>query len=445
MKSTKNRQIKSKHLSILLIVTTIFFTVDLMVISFLCSQTYQKLNEVINYHMELQQDVYNLQDGSDYLTEQVRLFVVTDNRLYFDNFYNEVNVTRRRNNALDSIANIIDDQEVLNSLEQALQYSNELLKIEEKAMRLEIESKEMVIEDFMPPLSDVSLEEHEMNLSNAEKGELARDLVFNEEYVAKKHRIYDSIQSAMDSVLENVNAQKSHLISRYSHLLWIQNIIVCVLLVLIILFIVMFIGFFVNPLSKIAASMENKETVEIEGPYEMQLLAQSYNEMLTQIESDQQELSYEATHDALTGVYNRKVFDEMREKLTGYTMIVIDVDYFKTVNDTYGHDTGDRLLKKAADLLKSSFRNEDYVCRIGGDEFAVLMVNTGSQLKELIERKLDSVSKRMMDDSDGLPANTLSIGVAFADRENPSDDIFIDCDKALYEAKESGRGTYRFY
>lgn len=446
MKDTNGkRQIKSRHLSVLMILTTIFFAVDLIVISFLCSQTYNQLNEVINYHMELQQDVYNLQDGSDYLTEQVRLFVMTGDREYFDNFFNEVNVTRRRNNAIESIRTIIDDKEVLNSLSEALSYSDQLLETEQKAMRLEIDAQEMDIEDFMPPLAEVPLDENEQKLSNSEKRDLARELVFNEEYVDQKHMIYGSIQKAMNSVLDNVNSQKEYLIKKYHNLLLIQNVIVLIMLILIILFIVMFVSFFVNPLDKFTASMSKKEPVEVEGPYEMQVLATSYNEMLERINTDQQELSYEATHDPLTGLYNRKIFDEMRVKLTDYTMIMIDVDYFKTVNDTYGHDTGDRILKKVSGLMQKSFRSEDYVCRIGGDEFAILMLHANSQLRQLISSKMEKLMADMLDDSDGLPGNTLSIGIAFADRDNPSEDIFADCDKALYEAKEAGRGTYRFY
>ena len=78
--------------------------------------------------------------------------------------------------------------------------------------------------------------------------------------------------------------------------------------------------------------------------------------MMQQNQIDNTKLSFEATHDALTGLYNRKVFDDMRDKdIDNYTMIYIDIDYFKQVNDTYGHEIGDKGLQKMAYALHKNF------------------------------------------------------------------------------------------
>ena len=126
-------------------------------------------------------------------------------------------------------------------------------------------------------------------------------------------------------------------------------------------------------------------------------------------------------------------------------MILVDVDKFKEINDGYGHDVGDKALVRVATLLKKSFRNEDYVCRIGGDEFAVIMLNANSSLRELVEGKISRLNEKLGLADDGLPPISVSVGVAFGDRENPTDDFYKDADSALYRVKESGGRNCAFY
>ena len=128
-----------------------------------------------------------------------------------------------------------------------------------------------------------------------------------------------------------------------------------------------------------------------------------------------------------------------------FAMILVDVDIFKSVNDTYGHATGDAILKKVSSLLKSAFRSVDYVCRIGGDEFASVLVEMTSDLKYTIQEKITAVNQELSEPTDGLPAVSLSVGVAFSDRENPGESIFKDADKALYQIKEHGKHGCGFY
>ena len=123
---------------------------------------------------------------------------------------------------------------------------------------------------------------------------------------------------------------------------------------------------------------------------------------------------------------------------------MIDVDKFKEYNDTYGHDVGDRVLKRVADVLSGSFRSEDFVARIGGDEFCVIMQHVNSDLRPLVEGKLRAINEKLGVPLDGLPVITLSIGAAFGDRLEADEDIFKDADDALYRVKRAGRGHFAF-
>ena len=129
-----------------------------------------------------------------------------------------------------------------------------------------------------------------------------------------------------------------------------------------------------------------------------------------------------------------------------FFIFLIDVDTFKSVNDTFGHAMGDRILQKVSEILLKQFQSIDHVCsRIGGDEFAIVMVDMTSDMKYVIQEKIDAANEELSNPKDDLPAVSLSVGVAFSDRENPGESIFKDADKALYYVKEHGRHGCSFY
>ena len=438
-------KVKSRVLNAYTITVFVLLTVLFLVGSVRISITYRSLNSVIDRHTALQNAAYELQQGSDYLTEQVRLFVISQKKEYCDNFFKEVNTTRRRDVALEVIEANTENENIRQILENTLSYSNELLKTEEYAVRLVAESINDDLSTYDSAIQNTVLSEADLQLSPEAQLEKARELLFGDAYLDQKTRIHSNINIALDAILNSTNEEKEALRASYRNLSGIQNFLSLLALIAVVIFILLFRGHYVQPLLKFTRLMEKKEELPLEGSEELQIFASTYNKLLEQIQSDQVELTYEASHDSLTGLYNRKIFDDVRNTMSDATMLLIDIDNFKGINDTYGHDIGDQVLQKLARILKENFRSEDYVCRIGGDEFAVLMLHVNSSLKYLVENKIKAISAAMGDVSDGLPFNSLSIGVALADRENPGEDIYVDCDKALYEAKEAGRATYRFY
>ena len=156
---------------------------------------------------------------------------------------------------------------------------------------------------------------------------------------------------------------------------------------------------------------------------------------------------YKATHDSLTRVYNRAGYDLLLAGVPMHStfMLLIDADNFKEVNDTYGHEIGDRVLQKITESIRCVFRAEDYICRIGGDEFVVFMVNTIESQQKLIGHKVHSINRKLSDTSDGLPVISVSVGVAFGGDAADQKEWFDHADKALYETKRGGRNGCTFY
>lgn len=161
-----------------------------------------------------------------------------------------------------------------------------------------------------------------------------------------------------------------------------------------------------------------------------------------------------ALHDGLTGLPNRTLFADRLEHALGglrrtgeIAVLYIDLDHFKTVNDTFGHDSGDALIRAFAARLSGAVRATDTVARIGGDEFAVLLtgVEASRRIEEVCHRILDLAAEPFA--LAGAPAGIgLSIGVAMAPASGmlPGDPL-RNADVALYEAKHAGRNCFRVF
>ena len=163
-----------------------------------------------------------------------------------------------------------------------------------------------------------------------------------------------------------------------------------------------------------------------------------------------EKLERQATRDYLTGLNNRRYFMERGEtelaqaKRYGHklSLLMLDIDRFKRINDTHGHKVGDIVLQQLAVILRDSFRTVDIIGRIGGEEFAVLLPETElAQATEVAERLRKNVAEADLTQATGLPLRfTISIGVAELEGKDVSLDRLLElADKALYEAKQGGR------
>ena len=176
------------------------------------------------------------------------------------------------------------------------------------------------------------------------------------------------------------------------------------------------------------------------------------------LEKVYKKLEHQATHDTLTGIYNRRefnrrLFEEInRAKRLNYPLSIImcDIDYFKKINDTYGHQQGDYVLKKVAEAIKNSIKRAGDICaRYGGEEFIILLPNTDKNGALKIAKEIQKNIKNLNIDNKNAPSGklTISIGIFTAnDFENLTQDIIVqNADKALYKAKETGRDKIEIF
>ena len=163
----------------------------------------------------------------------------------------------------------------------------------------------------------------------------------------------------------------------------------------------------------------------------------------------QQQLAEQAERDPLTGLYNRRRFFEKTalswnayvESKEAFAILDFDIDFFKSVNDTYGHDTGDIVLQHIAHLLQSVCTEEDLVARIGGEEFSMILSHvTLEQALNVAERIRTTIENTPINLPSGPLKVTISIGIAVVDpRDKTTDSVLKRADLALYQSKHSGR------
>ena len=163
------------------------------------------------------------------------------------------------------------------------------------------------------------------------------------------------------------------------------------------------------------------------------------------------ELHIQATTDQLTGIANRRViFDTLenavsKEKIKDYkpfAIIVFDIDFFKNVNDTYGHAGGDEVLKSFARLLDNEISQPNQVGRIGGEEFLAILYMDNTSLDLFAKNLIEKIQQNIVDYEDTKISITASGGVAFSEESNSSSDLVNKADKRLYKAKKSGRNRF---
>ncbi|WP_157237899.1 GGDEF domain-containing protein [Desulfobacter curvatus] len=157
-------------------------------------------------------------------------------------------------------------------------------------------------------------------------------------------------------------------------------------------------------------------------------------------------MRYRATHDPLVDLLNRSEFEnqfEVNTPLThhGVAVLFLDLDNFKPINDTFGHQTGDRALKQVADILVKSLRSDDSVARLGGDEFvACLFLDDINEVKEIADNILQDIEKISFPGSHHYTGLSASIGIAFHHDNNVKySQLLHVADAACYQSKEQGK------
>ena len=443
------RKIKIQNVSAWSIGITLALALLFAVVSIQAEKEFQALKRATDQYILCENAAKQLQDGADYLTEQVRLYAMTGETDYLNSYFEEVNVTQRREKALEELKVYFDGTEIFRALQDAMDSSQDLMDTEYYTMKLVAEANKVEENSLPQKLQNLELTEEDRRLSGKEKTKKAQQLVCNSEYQDTRVAITEDVTKCMNSLIENTKNRQGRADTIFSDM-YLKLEIGIVLLVILLLGVCMMLRkLIVVPLISYNESIQNGKLFSAAGAEELQKLAETYNRVFEENKETQKLIRHQAEHDALTDALNRGSFEKLLQIYENgekpFALVLIDVDTFKEVNDTYGHAVGDAILRKVVRLLKQSFRSIDYVCRIGGDEFAIIMAEINEEHQELVCEKIYAVNEELARAEGEIPAVSLSVGVAFSDRKKPGEDIFKDADAALYRVKENGRNGCGVY
>lgn len=444
-KNTNVRGVSVRHVNYAIMALSVLLYAALLALCFKASGEYKDMKEATDLYISCQENAALVTAGSDYLTEQVRLFTFTLEPEYMENYFHEINVDRRRELALEHLSGQASEN-AHTYLSQALERSNQLTELEIYAMRLVAEAQGL--SDLPQEVRDVELFPGHKAMSDEEKIDYARDRVFGEEYQAKKALINDNVTAFINDVMSTTQLRQETSMSDLNRAMTAQLIACSLLLLLMALIFTMIIFLIVKPLQVYIRCIKEDKRMEIIGAYEFKYLALTYNDIYELNAENETLLRHQAEHDPLTGILNRGAFEQVKKitrlKPRPIALLLIDVDMFKQVNDGYGHEAGDKVLKKVANMLEEHFRSSDFPARIGGDEFAVIMDETEPDKQSIVIQKMRDINRQLSHPRDGLPSVSLSVGGAFSPN-GFTGELYRKADAALYEVKRGGRNNCRFY
>lgn len=442
---------KLRNVNIRFLVLISALCIALTLSTFQLVNQFNKYKYTIDLYSDVSQTAIKLQDGSDYLTEEARFFVLSTDFTHLENYFYERNQNRRRELAIEELSALHPVESVLENLSSALEQSHILEELEIYAMALVVQAKHL---DENPSykipdeIKMVELKDEDLALTDEYKIAKAWLLMFSEDYMLQKHSISELKENAINQIFEYTEQTHSNRYKRLKELFFRMIIIIALILVSTILLFICIIVLVIIPLNNNIHNIRTGKKLNKTKTQEFNILTSTYNDMFDKNEANEILLRHKAEHDELTGLINRNAYSQILNALKDapLALILIDVDLFKQINDEYGHPVGDKVLQKVAKVLQENFRAHDYVARIGGDEFAVVMTDftDSKMIADTISSKMMQIKEYLGTKTQDLPAVTLSCGIEIS-VDGYTETVYEHADEALYNVKRSGRNGFKFY
>ena len=401
-------------------------------------QNYEQLVVMNDDHMQLEEAARTVLRASDYLTEQVRLYVQTQDEDYAWEYFEETSVNKSREKALELMRrhSIIPSKEV--ALTQAVNESNELMVRELYAIALVASAKGHVGTSALPVLAGTMLEPADAALSPEEKIEKARTMVFDTEYQTMKSEIYDHLDTFTQGILTKTETELSGGLNSLYNAITAQRALLTVLIVLNVITFFAIALMVIRPLHGCIRSIRDRTLFREMGAYEFRYLARIYNDINQRsdaLAASEANLRSKVEKDEITGLYNRPYFYKMvkervRESDEEMYIITVDISNFKIVNEHYGMKTGDRLLKEIGAQLRQLDENGCMIlARFVVDHYYICIPKS-----EFERIEFPKSFKTFLEDMD----IRVVYGVfPVTDRELP---VHVMCDRALEAAHDRSYG-----
>jgi len=432
MTENKKKGINFTVFSTFFLFLLVVFYVILSYVSNNINAKYNSVQDIITSYIACEKSSQTIKDKSNYLTTHAELFIMTHDEKYARDYIKEKYKIKSREKAIEQLLETSspNDENYL-KLQIAMNQSQSLTSIELYGMRLAYKSAG--IKNIPPEIEEIKLRPNDVKASPAEQQKIAEATIFGEGYLIYKNRVNENCIAIIQDIESKIQNKLSKNAIELDHLIISLTIIEFFVLVLSGNYFTCLITTIIIPLKNLTKSLQKKERMPEAGAQELIYLAETYNEV------------YE--YDTLTRSLSRRAFSALCQRFekeqNKLCLILVDVDSFKSINDKYGHSSGDSVLKEVAKRLSEVFRKNDYICRIGGDEFAVLLPDMGSEMGRSLANKIKDMNLKFSNFKT-VPNVHISAGIAFSEK-GYTKELFENSDKALYSAKAKGKAQASIY
>lgn len=433
----KKRGVRLSRVNVLLIFLGLVIALFMV---FSMYETNRSFNQIVNMtesYLSSQQTAGMLSNIANGMSEQCAAFLRTgepDCVHVYAGQLSAINAQIKANETMQS-----SDESRDEFLAKAIEAFRAMNETEIRAMRLMADTLPMGMAAYPLLIQQTKLSPEDEALTAEEKKTLAEKLIDSAEYRLNKEALTAAVDDSHRVASEQGKNRAAQTSAEVRKVMRRQKLLIFLFILIAVIALLMNRFLIISPIQRSVDKLDKREPLPVLGSYEVRHLANVYNEVLKDNAEKTEALSYAATHDALTGLYNRADFDKVYSTCANDTIgiIIIDVDHFKQFNDEFGHSVGDHVLKIVAVKLMEHFRSEDHVSRIGGDEFCIIMPGTKQEQAETIVEKIYEINRELQDNPDGLPSITLSAGLAFWDRPDPGESLLRDADSMLLSLKKT--------
>ena len=342
----KKEGISLRTLYTFIIIGTIIIAGLMFYTTFNLGASFQTLTAASENQIALDKAAHELMDASD---GDIR---------FLNDYFIEAFETNRREAAIEKMSGDPASAAALEQLQEAMDESLKLMGREYYAMRLVIEAKG--ITEYPSVLESVVLRAQDASLSPEEKMQLATRTVLDDEYYTLKDRIRADMQESLDMLEAITRNTESAAFEHFRSALILVRVIIILLTLGILVLIWLTVRLDIKPVLKAVDRIRDGRPIQERGANEFRYLAQAYNKLTEKLKQENDKLKHVSRTDALTGTLNRMAlwddYDSYREREV--TVMLLDLDHFKMINDTYGHEEGDRVLRETGKLLTDVFRKE---------------------------------------------------------------------------------------
>lgn len=409
----------------------------------------------------------NVRKGSDALTQNIENYVVLQDDEYLLDYWKLVNVDKPRTTAVETLRSmgLTDKEEQL--IDNAINVSNELINDETLAMRYVLASKGITDMEGLSAITGEGFDDAtrerilacQISVGPDEYLSAAEAIVFGSAYQEAKSLINSAIDEFSATLTERMETTMDNSIGNAITMLGLNLGLMVLMMLGVAAVLIVLYTMLVGPIIGVKKSLAKNSSLSMTGAAELHYISEHFNKHTVDLEEQRKKLEEEnnmyrqkSEHDYLTGLLNRAALDEYlcnkfadKNNIPPFVLYMLDIDDFKKVNDTYGHDAGDEVLKALAAVFKEvALRHSGLAARYGGEEFVVTAeCIEENEVDVIAEELLDLVRGTKIDCGGVTLSATVSIGSCFSLTGGGDErTILQNADGAMYKSKARGKNCH---